>query len=463
MRALIVFLIVVSFSFAGRYDVDAGKAPYSSSSSGGSILSTPVSVNVRNVGLPYLLSLISQMVKFPIVLQDLSYPQQIVNPTQAQGQTTTLTQGTQAQNEYFTVSYFSDRKPLKQVLDEITGAFDLWWKMEPGRVVIYKYESRNYRLTLPFLQKKIDEKNGGLSLSYQREFTKNLEQSLQKLLSDPQSKVAVDEMGNVFVHARPSEVSAVESAVRSINENFTKEIPLKVKVYLVNDTDFSSLGVSFNFKQGGISGSLSSAVANPIFNVSLATTRLEAQLSALAQSGKAKLVEDSILSALNGQPIVYAPLQKQRIISQFNLSYVSAGANSPPIPTVTTQTEDLPSGSMMIIVPYYIDDQTIAVDLYRRQDSVERIDSKKIDLSGFQNEVSLPTVSTRTNINQTIMKRGQTLVLFSSAQTLEQLKDTGVPFLKDIPLLGYLFSTKEKTQSLFRFVITITFGEEKEG
>jgi type II secretory pathway component GspD/PulD (secretin) len=343
------------------------------------------------------------------------------------------------------------------VLDEITGMFDLWWRYEGGRIVIYKYESRVMVLRLPFLQKKIDEKNGGISLVYQREFTKNLEASLQKFLRDSSSKVSVDEMGNVYVSARPSEVRAMESAVNRINENFTKAIPLKIKVYLVSDSDFSSLGIAWNTKEGGVSAGLGSAVANPIFNLSIATTRIEMQLNALAQSGKAKLIEDSVLSALNGQPMVYSPLQKQRIISHFELTYISSGAGAPPTPTITVQTEDIATGSVLIIVPYFVDEDTIAVDLYRRQDSLERLDTRRVDLAGFQNELSLPLVATRTNINQTLLKRGETLVMFSTAQTLEQFRDSGIPFLKDIPILGYLFSTKEKTNELFRLVITMEF------
>jgi type II secretory pathway component GspD/PulD (secretin) len=462
-KSWVIFsLVLVGTTFAGRYDLTPAGSPSGSPSATqeNTLLSTPVSVNVRNVPLTYLASLLSQHVKTPIVLRDIAYPQQVVGGQQ----TITLGQGgqlqggqTQAQSEYFTLSYFADGKRLSQVLDEITGMFDLWWKVEGGRIVIYKYENRVMVLRLPFLQKKIDEKNGGLSLSYQREFTKNLEASLQKMLRDSSSKVSVDEMGNVYVSARPSEVQAVESAVGRINENFTKPIPLKIKVYLVNDRDFSSLGISWNAKEGGISAGLNPAVANPIFNLSIATTRIEMQLNALAQSGKAKLIEDSVLSALNGQPMVYSPLQKQRIISRFELTYISSGAGAPPTPAITMQTEDISTGSMLIIVPYFVDEGTIAVDLYRKQDSLEKLDTRRVDLAGFQNELSLPLVSTKTNINQTLLKRGETLVMFSTAQTLEQFRDSGVPFLKDIPILGQLFSTKEKTKELFRLVITMEF------
>jgi type II secretory pathway component GspD/PulD (secretin) len=275
--------------------------------------------------------------------------------------------------------------------------------------------------------------------------------------------VAVDEIGNVYVVGKPSEVMAIENAISKINENFTKPIPLKVKVYLVNDSDFVSLGLSWNVKRDNVSSSLGSAVAGSIFNLSVATSKFEAQLNALAQSGKASLLEESVLTALNGQPMVYSPIQRQRIISRFDLSYVSpiaTGSGTPSsvaTPTITMQTEDIQTGSMLIIVPYFVSDDTIVVDLYRRQDSLEKLDTKKVDLAGYQNEVSLPVVSTRTNLNQTLLRKGETLVIFTSAQTLEQFRDSGIPFLKDIPVLGYLFSSKEKTNELFRLVITMEF------
>ena len=415
------------------------------------VLNTPVSVNVRNVSLTYLASLLSQYVKVPIVLRDIAYPQQVQAGQGGQ---------TQAQSEYFTLSYFADGKPLHQVLDEITGMFDLWWKYEGGRIVIYKYEARVFNLRLPFLQKRIEEKNGSLTLIYQREFTKNLEASLQRLLRDSGSKVSVDEMGNVYVFGMPSEVRAIENAVSKINENFTKPIPLKVKVYLVSDRDFMSLGLSLNITSGSVSSSFSSDVIGAIFTLSVATSRIEAQLNALAQSGKASLIEESVLTALNGQPMVYSPLQKQRIISRFDLSFVAPtgdGGPSAATPTITMQTEDIQTGSMLIIVPYFVNEDTIAVDLYRRQDSLERLETRKVNLSGFENEVSLPLVSTRTNLNQTLLRKGETLVLFTSAQTLERFRDSGIPFLKDIPILGYLFSSKEKVKELYRLVITMEF------
>ncbi len=469
-KSLLIFsLFVAGFSFAGRYDIVPSSSSGSSTVLNNDVLSRPVSINVRNVGLPYLFSLVSQTTGVPIILRDIAYPQQIVNPTQTA--TAGATGSTaQAQNEYLTISYFAQGKPLWQVLDEITGYFDLWWKYEAGRVVVYKYESKVYRVALPFLQKKIDEKNNSLSVSYTREFANGLEEKFRNLLRDSNSKVSVDEMGNIYVYARPSEVRLIEEAIKQINSTFTKEIPLKVSVFLVSDTDFKSLGVGAKFNSGSVSGTLNSALLNPIFSLSIATRHYLITLDTLARSGKAKLIEDSLLYALNGQPIYYSPLKKQRIVSKFQLEYISAvsgsegGSNTTTttVPTITTDTEDIEEGTTLIIVPYYIGEDSIVVDLYRKQSNIDEIKVQKVNLAGFENQVSLPILSTRTNLNQTVLKKGQTLVLFSNAYTLEQLKESGIPFLKDIPVLGLLFGTKEKTNETYRLVITITFGEGNE-
>ncbi|MEM4546614.1 MAG: hypothetical protein QW328_07655 [Nitrososphaerota archaeon] len=423
-------------------------------------LDIPISINVRGVALPYLFSVISEQVGVPIVIRDIAYPQQ----AQAGGQTQA------GVNEYMQITYYSHNKPLRHVLDEITSHLDLFWKEEEdGRIVVYKYKRESFSLYLPYLQKSIQEKSDPVEISYKREFIKNIDNALKSLLTDPNSKISVDEMGNVFVYARKSEMESVRKMVDSINKRFTKPIPLKVKVLMVSEEDLRDIGVSLSGKLGGISlGSTAGGlVSGPIFSLSVLTKNLEVFLNALAESGKANVIEENMLVALNGQPIVYAPLQKRRIISSAQLSYIAPQTGGGPqvqaIPQISLRTEDIDSGSMMVIVPYYISEDSIVVDLYRKTSTVERLEIRRIDLGGFQNDIILPTTSVRTNVNQTVLRRGQSLVMFSSAMTVQQLRDSGIPLLKDIPILGYLFSRKVKEDSLFRLIISITFAGEDDG
>jgi hypothetical protein len=78
------------------------------------------------------------------------------------------------------------------------------------------------------------------------------------------------------------------------------------------------------------------------------------------------VLEDLHMRALNYQPLIWKPQKKQRIISNFQLTYMSTATtgtgtgqttgNITTVPQVTTQTEDIEEGSNLIIVPYYLID-----------------------------------------------------------------------------------------------------------
>ena len=58
----------------------------------------------------------------------------------------------------------------------------------------------------------------------------------------------------------------------------------------------------------------------------------------------------------------------------------------------------------------------------------------------FSNEVEgIPTFRTRRASTSTRLRNGQTLVIGGLLQTIRQEQVSGVPYLKDIPILGYAF------------------------
>lgn len=413
------------------------------------VLSRPLTVRVEKVPFSYLVSFISQEAGVPVILREMP-------------------------PDRMETSYFSLNKPFRMVLDEITSMHDLWWEYVDGKVEIYRYRSEVFQVKLPFLEKTMDERNAGLSVSYRKNFWNKVEESLKQLIADRGSKLSVNEMGYVFFYGRPSEREAIKKAVERINRDYSREIPLRVRVYLVDDEDFRSIGIGWQFKEGPVQSGLQSQVLQPLFNLSVVSTRIEAEIRARAETGKAKILEDSRMVSLNGQPIYYAPQERRRIISKYEVFFVNppvlGGQQQPQnqlvVPTVNIITEDIPQGTLLVIVPYYVDEDRIVVDLYRRQDRIEGVQSVSVSLPGAQgqNTINLPQVSTRTNLTQTVLRRGESLMLFSNAMDEETMRSYGIPFLKDIPIIGYLFGTKERTKSQLRLVIFIAFdGEIKEG
>jgi len=409
------------------------------------ILMKPISINTKQVPLPFLMSIISQQAGIPIVLREINYP-------------------SSANNEYMQVSYFAEGKPLYQVLDEITGMFDLWWKKEGGRIVIYKYEGKTYRLTLPLMKKEINTGTQEVKIVYDRKFIDGIEENLSKLLYDSKSKVSVSQTGFVFVFGRKSEVESIEEAISKINKNFTMSIPLRVRVAIIRDDKGTSTSISFrSLLSRNFPISFTPAGTNGIFSVGVIRGDAEAFFNFLHNTFKAKIVEDAQLFALNGQPIVYEQKEKTRIISRFQLSYVAPGQGQTQnaTPTITMQTEDISrSGTSLYIVPYYIDEDRVVVDLFRKGEKLKKLDTESVNLSGFENKIALPTTSEQSNLSQTVIRRGETLVLFTGDMTSKEIAESGIPFLKDIPVLGYLFKSHDSSDNKYRIVMTITFEDE---
>lgn len=406
----------------------------------------PININVRGVELSFLLNVLSQEAGVPVVFREL--PQEVLQEK---------------------ITYFSMGKPFRVVMDEITSMKDLWWEEKGDAVEVYRYRAVSFQIALPLMEKNIEQAEGGLRIAYRRSLWNKLEEGIRALVKDPGSKVNVADSGSGFVvlYARPSEVRAVKEYVDRLGEVFSRTIPLVVTTYLINDDLFRQIGLGVNFKQGPVSGSLVNQVPNPVFNISILSSRIELELRALAQQGKVSTMEKVYQTALNGQPIYYAPIRKTRIIKEYTINFVSPVGGQQQggvVPTVQVRTEDVLAGTTLVIVPYYLEKDRIAVDLYRKQERIERIDRIAVNLPGVQgqNFINLPQLATTTNLNQTVMARGETLMLFTGAMTTEELRDSGIPFLKDLPLVGNLFSTKEKREELYRLVITIKFGGEED-
>jgi len=67
-----------------------------------------------------------------------------------------------------------------------------------------------------------------------------------------------------------------------------------------------------------------------------------------------------------------------------------------------------------------------------------------------------PTITTRNAETNVIQLNGQTIVIGGLNQETSTSSDTGVPYLEDIPGLGYLFKRKSTNEQLDDLLIFIT-------
>ena len=75
----------------------------------------------------------------------------------------------------------------------------------------------------------------------------------------------------------------------------------------------------------------------------------------------------------------------------------------------------------------------------------------------------VPSIDTRNITTQVLVNDGQTVVLGGIMETEKRTSDTKVPVLGDIPVLGYLFKTRTRTNNKDELLIFVTPKILREG
>jgi type IV pilus assembly protein PilQ len=85
-----------------------------------------------------------------------------------------------------------------------------------------------------------------------------------------------------------------------------------------------------------------------------------------------------------------------------------------------------------------------------------KIEIIKEDVVSYTPITNVPTLATKKAITELLVDDGDTLVIGGITKTSSTTGDLGVPFLAHVPLLGYLFGTKNDTTSNQELLIFMT-------
>ena len=131
---------------------------------------------------------------------------------------------------------------------------------------------------------------------------------------------------------------------------------------------------------------------------------------------------------------------------------------SPAVATSEIKPMIVPVGIVLNIQPQIGDDGTITLAV---NPSISEVVSERTFNapglgSGSGGSTTLPVVDRRDLDTVVNMHSGETLVLAGIIRSREQNGQSGVPWIRNIPLLGKLFSSSQKTGSRTELAIFIT-------
>ncbi|GBR52503.1 general secretion pathway protein D [Neokomagataea thailandica NBRC 106555] len=264
----------------------------------------------------------------------------------------------------------------------------------------------------------------------------------------------------ILVYSTPEENDAITAMLRKVDI-----MPLQVRVDAtvaeVTLNDNLQYGTQFFFKSGGVNGVLSNATQS-LGTSSLVSSALSSSFPGFVLGG----------SASGGAPFVINALQavtSVRVLSSPELMVVDnqpaslmvgdmvpylTGSTTGVLTTNSTVTNSInyqPTGVILQVTPHVSNGGLVTLDVSQQVSSVASSTT-----STGSGSINSPTFSQRQVTSRVVIADGQTVGLAGLISDRSERGNQGIPWLKDIPILGFLGGTQNNTRTRTELLVLIT-------
>ncbi|MFH2202516.1 MAG: type IV pilus secretin PilQ [Elusimicrobiota bacterium] len=168
---------------------------------------------------------------------------------------------------------------------------------------------------------------------------------------------------------------------------------------------------------------------------------LNATLTAAASRGKAKVLSDPKISALNGE--------KASIDITTNIPYVTSETVQGATPTTTEKVSYTVTGIKLEVTPNINSDGSITLEIKPEVSQPSTVASA----AGGTGAISTDSRSAQTTVH---VNDGDTIVIGGLISDTESENIAKIPLLGDIPILGWLFKKKTNVRNRTELLIFVT-------
>jgi len=357
---------------------------------------------------------------------------------------------------------------FKEFLDTLFEGTPLFYTLKDNKLILSFYRTKTF--TIDFIpnifsgSSSLDATDNSVNSKYSFDFWKNLKNNLIQILKnidkDYKPPVIDKNSGLITVTGNKKQLKEIAEYLEKLSNRITKEVLVDVKIYSVElsashttGIDWAQLSVSL-----GYSNNRNEFFASPervpvrstyllgkssIFNA--ATFNMSAFLNFLAKNGNVNSISNPKIVTLNNQKAIIS------IGDTVYYKYASKIDNESDNPTVEYEIESKFVGVLLDITPQISDDDEIILNINPRISAFK-------DVNQINNPQRDRPPDTKDNMLITTVKlrNNQTLVLGGLITDDKNLQVNGVPILKEIPLIKYLFSSKETFSNKKELVFVIT-------
>jgi len=357
--------------------------------------------------------------------------------------------------------------PLQQVLNLICEANHLKYLEEDKVIKIMTDEEYSKRESV---QKALQRKVFPILYGNAQLIAKALKETfkLDSIVDEPRTNSIIIDVVD------PNLARQIEEVISSLDAPIS-QVLLEAKIIEIAASDESLFGIdwmvsarliekfgpSFTLTGPRFGNDLiftpgSSPTLPPGFSFGVTNKDANALITALATKGKVKLIQSPKIMCLNGTTAIIRVVQNYPyIIPEYEETYnPQTGSRTGTKQTVTVYEEEV--GTEFIVTPIIQRNRTVFLNLSIIDSRLVEIKKLSAVAADLKYETEQPVISTRETSQNVTMFDGQTLVIGGMIQERKEVKESGIPFLRRIPLLGYLFKKPTYTKSKSELLMFLT-------
>jgi general secretion pathway protein D len=351
---------------------------------------------------------------------------------------------------------------FSQILDLILKKRGLFYSLKDGELEISFYKTKSYKLDFISSSRKgeaiLDATDNKVSNTYDFSFWDKIEEQLKKLLENNKDEgqkilepIVNKDTGVVVITGTMKQLNAVDNFMKNLMNSLTKEVLIDVKIYSVELSDSHKTGIDWSRLSISLPDSSVPlrakyiAGSSSIFNS--ATFNVGALLNFLAQNGNVNSISNPKIMTLNNQKAI---ISVGDTIYYKYASKVTTDQNGNPNTEYTIDSKFV--GVILDITPQISDNGEIILSIAPRISAFR-------DIAQISNQTLRdmpPDTKDNTMLSVVKVKDNDTIVLGGLISDDKSLKVNGVPILKEIPIIKYFFSSKEKITTKKELVFVIT-------
>jgi type II secretion system protein D len=309
------------------------------------------------------------------------------------------------------------------------------------RLYVYKMQHEKAETTVPILTELFKEKI--TPTTKPGEAAGKVSETAMKIIADKNTN-------SIVVKALPADYQNIKAIIETLDAT-PQQVLIEAIIAEVTLTDALSHGVEYFFRQNGRTSEGGSISLLPIG----VTTGTDPLTGAGTKFFTLNRDIDAIISLIAAETELEVLSSPHLLVRDEQTASIQVGASEPIRSgtvtgtggNVTDQIQYRDTGTILTVTPRIGENQMVTLDIKQEvSDAIETTESS----------IDSPTFTTRITETSLVIKSGHAIYLGGIIDIKNELKIKKVPLLGDIPIIGNIFKSTDKTKEKTELMILIT-------